>query len=266
MKQLLDVTDLCTYVFCKRKLWLKLVKQIKEPVNEHMVKGEIKHKIMEAFSKTEHKVVSAITCDYSIANIIEAYKQHFISTASKLFERYSEKISAFKLDKREMLSEFLAYAMREIKLRLQPISSLLLQGIEKQKLWLMLKPKYISEIKISSDELKLKGRIDRVKIDANRYYPYEMKSRAFNDVVYDSELVQVTAYALLLEAKYKQEVDTGFIEYSNKTKQITITNTLKQKVLQLRDEIFDLQYKDNMPLPSILKKCQRCNFRHICFG
>ena len=50
-KKLLNVTDLSSYLYCPRQFYIKKIFNLREPPSQPMIKGKIKHEIIEKFSK-----------------------------------------------------------------------------------------------------------------------------------------------------------------------------------------------------------------------
>jgi CRISPR/Cas system-associated exonuclease Cas4 (RecB family) len=269
-KQMLNVTDLTSYLFCKRKLWLRLVKGLREKPNKAMVIGEIKHKIMEMFSKTEQKVISNIQKndgnDDKQKSIIKQYYKNYVEIFNYTIQKYKNKLQIFQIDENELFNNVWHCMLREINVRIKPIMQLIKQDIYGIKLWQLLTPKYITELKLECPAINLKGRIDRVQVDeTNTIIPFEMKTRRYNGKIYDNELTQVVCYAVLLENKKNTIINTAFIEYKDKKIEIKIDRKMKDKVLELINEVYDLYNKNNAELTSNLAKCQHCSFKNVCF-
>jgi CRISPR/Cas system-associated exonuclease Cas4 (RecB family) len=47
----LSITDITSYLYCPRKFYLKKVRGIKEKPNQAMIKGRLKHEILDIFNK-----------------------------------------------------------------------------------------------------------------------------------------------------------------------------------------------------------------------
>ena len=123
---------------------------------------------------------------------------------------------------------------------------------------------FISELKLESEELGLKGRVDRVEIDRknNLIIPYELKSR--NEKIYLSDQIQLTAYAMLLEFLHKKKIDKGFIESGSNKSEFLITPEDKNNVLTLAEEVRNLKQGLPPPILSNFNKCKNCSMRDIC--
>ena len=124
-----------------------------------------------------------------------------------------------------------------------------------------LSPKYLSELSIESEDLGLKGRIDRVKI-YSEIIPYEIKTRA---EVYEGDRIQLAGYALLLESKFNQKIEKGVVETETSNQEVALTQELKERVLEIAEEIRNFE-KNEPEFPANFQKCQKCVFNKECYG
>lgn len=254
--KLINVTDITGYLYCPRKLWLKL-NGVKEPLNSKMVLGIIRHKIFDSFNKIESSIVSSL--EKAEKNYI---KNAYFSVLEKIIsEVHSSNFNMavnFGISK-ELVSESVMELMqREISLRIRSILEIMGKGLRGKELWRELKPKYLTEFEIISPELGLKGRVDRVRV-GNEILPYEIKSRL---EIYDSDKIQLSAYALLLEKEFNKKIDKAIVEAMSKQQIIEITPEMKSKVLEIAEKIRNLsepQFSSNFA------KCNKCALKDVCF-
>jgi CRISPR-associated exonuclease Cas4 len=80
-------------------------------------------------------------------------------------------------------------------------------------------------------------------------------------------ILQLTAYALLLEEAWGLPVKQGFL-YSiplRRAEPIVITEPLKRKVRQSVEQIQQIVDRESMPSPpASLRRCVTCEFRRFC--
>jgi len=259
MKQIINVTDIVTYLYCPRKIYLKLVKKIKEPPNKAMISGFLKHKIFDLFNKNESVIVSEIKTDLSEQEIASLYENYLTSISREIISTYSNMVKSFYINPQELLEDVLNFLENEIKLRVKAIKEIL-PSFKGRELWRNLSPKYLTEYEVNSQELGLKGRIDRVKF-ASEIIPYELKTRK---EIYESDKLQLAAYALLLEHEFNKKVEKGVVESKDKQEEILITEEMKNKVLEIAEIIRKM--KEQAPeLPSNFNKCKQCKYNENCF-
>jgi len=259
MKEIISVTEITSYLYCPKKVYLKRVKNLREPANKAMILGFLKHKVFDIFNKNEMLIVSSIKNNMPEQEISSLYKAHLLKLIKETLDNYSNMVFRFKIDPEELREKTLEFMEKEIKLRVDSIKKYLELGFFRKDLWRNLKPKFLTEYEIVSEELGLKGRIDRVKFQEG-VIPYELKTR---DSIFESDKLQLAAYVLLLENEFGKQIKTGVIETATKTEQIEITQELKQKVLDLAEEIRNLDKEPN--LPENFAKCKPCFFKENCF-
>ncbi len=262
MKKLINVTDITSYLFCPRKVYFKLVKGIKEPPNEKMILGFLKHKIFDIFNKSESVIVSSIS-EENPKEIKNIYLEAINKIVEETSNNYYSMMSSFSIQFQDLLKPVLKSMSAEIELRIESIMESFKKGFRGKELWRELKPKYLTEFEIISEELGLKGRIDRVKLE-EEIIPYEIKTR---EKIYDSDKVQLAAYCLLLEKEFNKQITKGVIETSEKQEIIEITQEMKSQVLEIAEEIRNLTDSSEVNnFSSNFAKCEKCSFKEDCFN
>ncbi|MCX6748908.1 MAG: CRISPR-associated protein Cas4 [Candidatus Pacearchaeota archaeon] len=257
MKKLISITDITGYMYCPRKLWFKL-QGFKEPPTQKMISGFLKHKAFDIFNKNESIIVSSINQKIKQEEIKKLYQNNLLEIAKEVLVNYDNQAKSFGINEQDFLKQILKISEPEIKLRIESISQSLEQGFLGKELWRNLKPKYLSEFEIISSELGLKGRVDRVKLQ-DEIIPYELKTR---EEIYESDKIQLAAYALLLEQEFSKPVNLGIVETASQSQEVILDNNLKNKVLELAEKIRNLAEPS---LPSNFNKCQNCSFRKECY-
>lgn len=258
MKQIINITDIVAYLFCPRKILLK--KQgIREPLTKAMLLGSLRHKVLDIFNKNESVIVSSIQKKPSKQEIKEYYEQTLQQIINEVFERNSRMVEAYKINKFDFYQNLLAYLEKELQLRIESILKTIEQGFLGKELWRNLKPKYLTEFKIESAELGLRGRIDRVKLE-ELILPYEIKSRK---EIFDSDKIQLAGYALLLEQEFGKQINSGIIETSSSSQEIIITPEMKAQVLEIAEKVRTMI---SAPILSNFKKCNSCSLNQDCLN
>ena len=245
-------------MFCQRKIYLKRVLKLKEPPTQPMIKGMLKHKVFDIFNKNEIVIVSSITNPISDSEIKHLYQENFTKITQETFSNYRNMAESFGITYSEILQSILKIARKEIELRIHSIQETIKKGYFGKELWRNLKPKYQTEFEVISEELGLKGRIDRVKF-AEEIVPYEIKTR---EEIYESDKLQLAAYSLLLESEFNKKINLGVVEVENKQEEILISEELKSKVLEIADKIRNMKEAE---FPSSFSKCEKCRLKQECF-
>ncbi len=260
-KKIISVTDITSYLFCPRKLYLKKVKGIKEKPNKKMVLGFLKHKVFELFNKNESIIVSGIKQEISEEKIVFHYKSHLKSLVHQVSSLHQNLLQTFSINITDLVRDVFDFMEEDINLRKKPIKESLSQGFFGKEIWKNLKPKYITEYKIISEKLGLVGKIDRVKFE-NKIVPYEIKTR---DKIYYSDKIQLAAYILLLEDKFKEKIYSGIIETNKGKQEIIIDEKMRKEVLEIAEKIRNFNREQEPKFHNNFAKCSKCKLRDKCF-
>ena len=146
--------------------------------------------------------------------------------------------------------------------------------IEKHKvfgkeLWEQLIPKIKSEYRIDSEELELRGIVDQIEVYPTGKIPIELKTgNAPDEGVWPGHRIQLGAYALLMEEKFKTPITEGFVVYLDKQERrhIVINPFLKQEVRELKNKVRELLGSTETPeFVDNENKCKKCGLKEQCF-
>jgi len=261
-QELLNVTDLTSYLYCPRKFYLEKVKGLKQPPSKPMIEGKIRHKILEVFSKNEQELVEefGILTQQQIIGKFSLFLEEIIK---QVFEKNKNFMKKFSISDEELKEKILKSMFKDVELRAEAIEKTIQKGFLKQDLWKNLTPKYISEFFLMSDKLGLKGKADRVMFNSREIIPFELKTRP-TEKVWPSDKIQLTAYAMLLEDLYEKNIPLGIIESGNKKHEIPITSEMRQNVLNLIREVKNIGNNPNIRFPSNFAKCRSCFWEKEC--
>lgn len=263
---MIAVSALPTYLFCPRKMYLQYVLEIKPIEVDRIVKGEIKHNVFDRINKAEEEIVKKITQE----NIMEAgsmYKQEYYKALMGTIEQKEDTIRKVGINKMELLEETWARLVQDAELRAKNITEFAQQNnLFGKELWEGLKPKYLTELSMASTKLKLRGRIDRVEIEEEKYIPIEIKTGNMPlNGIWFGDRIQLGAYILLLQQKYK--ADHGFLEYTEcgVRKKLGMDTQLRDSVINIVEEVHDLIKSKNLPKKCDNKRiCEKCQMREGC--
>lgn len=126
--------------------------------------------------------------------------------------------------------------------------------------------KIYQKLALEDEKLGLAGQIDTViKLKNGKILPVEVK---YSDYVtaYTSRQKQLTAYAILLENKFNQKVDTGILYFPAQNRQIKIPITHEDKKWLIADleKIRQLILTEKVPYKSKSEKCRYCEVIKYC--
>ncbi len=124
----------------------------------------------------------------------------------------------------------------------------------------------------TSEELGLTGKMDRLLKRNGQWIPYEHKRGRARTVgtrkeAWESDLMQVTAYALLLAEATRRNVDEARIRYhaDNSLVKVPIDDALKQKTIDAIQRARELLCQSERPrITENDKLCLRCSLAPVC--
>lgn len=111
----------------------------------------------------------------------------------------------------------------------------------------------------------LSGKLDMLIIAKNGYYPVDFKYT--DKYPGKNHVYQLGGYALLVEDKFKNKVDKGFIYLIPKNDVIIVdlTEVLKEEIKRMLEEIRAIIRNEIMPQPTNFRnRCLECEFRNFC--
>ncbi|MBW2965557.1 CRISPR-associated protein Cas4 [Candidatus Woesearchaeota archaeon] len=269
MAKRISVTMLSAYLYCKRKLYLERVLGLFEPAKEALIKGSIRHATYEEINKIEEPLVKSITQTTAFKDIYDMYIHAYAKILRNIIHKNRFRLKTVKLPLLDAFKKIFPFFVRESKIRAENIFNFVAQNkIYGEDLWNSLTPKIKSEIKIQSDELELTGIIDRIEEYQTGSVPIELKTGSMpKQGVWPGHRIQIAAYALLLEEKFKQPIKEGFVHYldQNEKRHIAINPFLKQEVKELKEKVRLLLNTPELPkINENSNKCKVCGLKDQC--
>jgi CRISPR-associated exonuclease Cas4 len=259
---MISVTDLTTYLYCPRKLYLKKVLKIYEPPKEVMIRGSVKHKLIEALNNSDEEIVSSCTkVDYN--DILRRYVESYDKILRSVIKKNENMLLKFNIPLSDMAESVKSIIKSESELRAENVFIFAKENaVTGAQLWQFLVPKVKTEYRIQSKELGLKGIIDQLQVYKNKLVPLELKSGKMpREGVWPGHKVQLVAYALLLEKVFGTKIRQGVVRYIDHKKEVKISiNPF------MRDEVVDLinEVKQVLASKDLPKKCEKDTFCNAC--
>ncbi len=129
----------------------------------------------------------------------------------------------------------------------------------------------LTSFTIESERLGLKGKLDCVKRDGNRWVPFEVKKGRSagrqGEGVWPSDELQLTAYAMLLEEHLGAPVLEGQIHYCADRRTITLpmVPARREKVLRAIARANELRRSPSRPpVTTDERLCAKCSLAPVC--
>ena len=268
MKELISVTNLSTYLFCKRKLYLENVLGLKALPPEANIKGTIRHAVLDLVSKQEKGIVLSITKE-TVETIPDKYRFFYSKNLINAIKINTPLLEQHKLQAIDVYNELWPWFAEDAELRARYLSETIARtGLFGSELWEALTPRIITELFVASDELELKGKIDRVEQHKEVLVPVEIKTgRAPSEGVWESHLVQVGSYMLLLEYTQNATVNEGKIYYLDSGERVVKMNpALREEIVRLKDKVKIVLHSQDIPdFVDNENKCRKCPLQKDCW-
>jgi CRISPR-associated protein Cas4 len=267
----ISVSMLSSYLFCSRKLFLQRVLAVEEPPKESLVLGTLRHEIYDFINQTEEKIVASIKEKIQYNGLVALYKNFYSKALRERIIKNKFRIKEVNLDIVDVFKRTWPLILDEAEIRAKNIFEFMQKyNIYGKELWNKLTPKIISEQRVESEELQLRGIVDRIEVYENSYVPVELKTGKMpKEGLWPGHRIQIAAYAMLLEEKFKTQVKEGFVNYldAKEIRHIAINPFMKEEIINLVKEVQELLKNQNVPNYCENKnKCTNCGLRETCYN
>lgn len=267
----ISVSMLSTYLYCPRLLFLQKVLEVEEIPKEVLVLGSIRHEAFDQTNKKEENLVNEIKKKSDFNYILQTYKSIYSKLLREVIIRNKPKLKQVKINLLDAFKKNWLSLQNEAETRASNIFEFITKhDLYGKDLWQALTPKIQSEFRLESDALQLRGIIDQVHVYENDYVPYELKTgKAPREGMWPGHRVQIGAYALMLEEKFKIPIREGFVHYldSKQKRHLVINSFLKEEIVNLVKEV--QQLIENRRLPDYCQnknKCKSCGLNSVCYN
>jgi CRISPR-associated exonuclease Cas4 len=267
----ISVTMLSSYLYCPRKLFLQRVLAVEEPPKESLVLGSLRHEIYDFINQTEEKIVTSVKEKIQYDELLTKYKTFYSRTLREKIIKNKSKIREVNADIVDVFKRTWPLILNEAETRTKNIFNFIQKhNIFGKELWEKLTPKIISEKRVESNKLQLRGIIDRIEVYENGYVPVELKTGKMpKEGVWPGHKIQIAAYAMMIEETFNTNVKEGFVRYldTKVTRQIAMNPFMKEEIINLVKEVQDLLNNQNIPNYCENKnKCTHCGVRETCYN
>ncbi len=270
---MISVSLLSAYDYCARKLFLEQVLKLVVIPRDVVVKGSIRHEVHDKISKAEENFVKSIKKEVSYKEVLDGYKKSHSNILKQSIIKNKSKLAELKISLSEFFKNTWPLVLNESKDRAVNVHGFIKKHkVYGDELWKELSPKIETEYYVKSEDLILKGVVDKLEIYENKLVrevvPYELKTgKAPREGVWPGHKLQTGAYVLLLE-KNKMFVREAFVKYLdiNEARQIMMNPFLEKNVLETRDKVLELFKGKEIPVICDNKnKCASCPLKDKCY-
>lgn len=266
----ISVSALCSYLYCPRKLFLQRVLALEEPPKESLVLGTLRHEIYDFINQKEEGIVTSIKEKTQYQELINLYKTFYSKALREKIIKNKSRIKEVNLDIVDVFKRTWPLILNEAEIRAKNIFDFTLkQNIYGKELWEKLTPKILSEQRVESDKLQLRGIVDRIEVYEQSYVPVELKTGKMpKDGVWPGHRIQIAAYAMMIEEKFNTNVKEGFVNYldAKETRHIAINPFMRVEIINLVNEVQELLKSQSPPnYCENRNKCTNCGIKETCY-
>lgn len=267
----ISVTLLSSYLYCPRKLFLEKVLMLEEPPKESLVMGSIRHETYDKINKAEEMIVTSISKGINLESLQALYRQECLKMLRKSIADSRKRLESINISPLDAYRKHSNFIIEESLARASNVFSFMESNdVFGEELWQKLTPKIISEIRIESDTLRLKGIIDQVHVYENEFVPFELKTGKMpQDGVWPSHRIQLAAYSMLIEEYFGKPVKEGFVVYldSGEKRHIVVNPFMKEEIGRLVSEVTLLLESKKLPdFCDNENKCRKCGLKNTCYN
>ena len=214
MTEIITVSDLTTYQYCPRKLYLLRVLKVKPALKKEVLFGRIRHEILDLINKEEKRIISSITRLDKVF-VEETLRKYYSRIITQTLLREKAEIRGFNLRITDVFNNLWpSIKLMMLERRNEIYDFMLRTGFLGEELYNKIIPKTESEKKITSEKLGLKGIIDLIKYYPNEIVPVEYKTGSIPiNGVWPSHKIQIASYIMLLMDYYNKHEYNNFREY-----------------------------------------------------
>ena len=256
--RLIPVTALSSWIRCPRQFYTSYVLEIQEPPKDVMILGLIKHKLHEAMSQEEEKVVLALKPQDRIQEI---FHTNFVKLLKSIVTNQANALRMVSVPLTEAFQKAVPIIEFEAADKAARIMPLIKQGLVGEELWNSITPKVKPEYSLQSKKLGLKGRIDRLEYYDTALVPVELKSgNPPNEGVWEGHRIQAASYALMLEDKFSTIVPEAIVHYvdHNSRRPVVLNPFLREYVVTTAAAVRACLESKDLPEGCGRENCTAC--------
>ncbi len=248
---IISVTDLSSYLWCPRSLYMQKVMGIEEPPNRLMVMGSLKHEVFEQANGKEQDAFLSVVKGTKEEEAFNIFYKLYIDTLAAGLKRKEGTMEQFGIAKEEAEKEMRLLLFREARDRSSSVLRFAISNdVYGYELWESIVPKVFAEVRVSSKELRLRGIVDKIELFPDKCITHEMKTgKAPVTGIWPSHRIQVAAYCMLAERKFNVTSTESVVSYvtAGLTRKIMMNPFMEQEVLDTTERVIRLFESDKIP-------------------
>ena len=246
------VSDLVTYLRCPRLVYFRNRKNDREPVERDVDVRYLARILLKELALTYHR---AAACE----DVPEALRIELDRVVNDLSVIYRAELAGVNRSTIRDAAEGIDTGA--IGLRIADI----IRRTGRRELLARITPCAV-EHAIYSDALGIAGSPDKLVRVGDRVLPYMIKTGDKpENGVWKPDRLQITAYAMLVDERFGQVVECGFVEYARffEIREVVIRSRDRRRVLELRNRVRMIK-GGRMPDRARDAPCDLCAFEEDC--
>lgn len=256
---LVSVTDLSSFLYCPKLLYMQRVLGRVEKPSLPMILGAIRHSFHDLANKYEKNIVVHLPASLSQDAIAAAYSATYNNLLRAAVITRSRSLAMFEVPPFEIIDRLRPVAAEEARERAGNVFKFSAENnLSGESLWQQLSPKIITEMRVKSSPLMLRGTVDRVEVYTNTVLPIELKTGKMpRDGVWQSHRVQVAAYMMLLSETFNVPIGKAIVRYLDhgEGRTVVLNPYMELEVTELREKVSRLVSGGIMPPPCGREGC-----------
>lgn len=285
VKIMISISEIRSYMFCPLKLYFE--KNIDKKDDDDMFKAKIIKDLRIDLEDLLHKNLRKLKKDMEIPEIENTLSQQvlqYIETSFKVFEEISENEENGNQNNNENENENENKDMEQIIKQKGDLISEIFLKIKilsiKSKEAMKIFEKEGSEIQglffsscmynylIRDIGLDLIGVVDKIEVEKGNYSPVSLKSsKPPLRGVWDNDIIEIVADALLIEQEFDTHISVGYVDYLkiNERRAVVVDNDLRKTFFKILTNINNIVEKKEIPrVRTNLRKCENCEYKELC--
>ena len=260
---MIPVSMIREYLYCPLRVYTKMHSQ---NIKSCHTSSNISHDAIIGFEELIKRNLWPLKGEMNVNQILESLLKDIPEFLDIVYHKYQdvEEVNN-ETGKFDILKEDLKFNSWLIAIKTQKMLKTGLTGAEAVNL---LFPPSLLEFRIEDNENGLSGQIDKIEIVDGVYYPIKIKTNLPPiKGVWQSDAIQITAYAYLMEHEFNKEISVGFVNYMRvgSKKPVLINTQLREKFSEVFNEIVSIVYDDKFPeVIQNVNKCRSCDYCEIC--
>jgi len=241
--------------------------KFKPLISKPIVYGKINHDVFDAITKNQENIISSVKTS-DLNKIKEIYREEYTKILKDSISNFEDEIIESKIDKEKLFNKSLKIFLDKVDDHAKNLKLVIDNtGLLGDELLNSIPERSISEVKLSSRKLRVKGVVDRIEIIEGNHVPVEIKTGKMpSDGVWPNHKIQLAAYIMLIKEKFKSRY--GFLEYIdfNIRRKVVMNPFLEEEVEDMVEEVHEFLESGDMPkYCKNANKCEACNFKNNCF-